>query len=102
MEFVPLAHFANSAEAEMALEMMHNNGIRAVLSGEYFGALDPLPLPGGFSEITMLVASADFGTAREIYDAYFGRDSSDYEIDSLPPDSQADSQDENPDGREDE
>ena len=69
--FVALAHFANSAEAEMARELLVNNGIDAILQGVYFGGLEPLPLPGGFSEIQLLAPESEFERARQLYEAFF-------------------------------
>lgn len=83
LELTPVAHFGHTAMAEMACEMMRNNGIRAVLSGAHFGALDPLPLPGGFSEIALLVPKAELERAQEIYEAYFAGDGQS-QIDELP------------------
>jgi hypothetical protein len=69
--FVALAHFGKSAEAEMARELLVNNGVDAILQGVYFGGLDPLPLPGGFSEIQLLVPESEFEHARQLYEAFF-------------------------------
>ena len=69
--FVPLAHFAKSMEAEMARELLANNGIDAVLQGAYFGGLEPLLTPGGFSEIQLLVPEDEFDLARQLYEAFF-------------------------------
>jgi hypothetical protein len=71
LKFVPLAFFSNLAEAEMARELLINNGIRALLSGAHFGGLEPLRIPGGFSEIQLLVAEPDEPRAREFYEAFF-------------------------------
>jgi|SRR5262245_2866595 len=69
--FVPLAHFAKSVEAEMARELLANNGIDAILQGAYFGGLQPLLAPGGFSEIQLLVPEGEFERARQLYEAFF-------------------------------
>ncbi|MGH9935388.1 MAG: putative signal transducing protein [Blastocatellia bacterium] len=69
--FVTLAHFAKSAEAEMARELLANNGVDAVLQGAYFGGLEPLLTPGGFSEIQLLVPEDEFEHARQLYEAFF-------------------------------
>jgi len=69
--FVTLARFAKSAEAEMARELLANNGIDAVLQGAYFGGLEPLLTPGGFSEIQLLVPEDEFERARQLYEAFF-------------------------------
>jgi hypothetical protein len=69
--FVKLAHFAKSTDAEMARELLANNGIDAVLQGTYFGGLEPLLTPGGFSEIQLLVPEDELRAARELYEAFF-------------------------------
>lgn len=72
--FVALAHFANSAEAEMARELLANNGVDAVLQGAYFGGLEPLLTQGGFSEIQLLVPENELERARQLYEAFFESD----------------------------
>jgi hypothetical protein len=69
--FIKLAHFAKSIEAEMARELLANNGIHAILQGTYFGSLEPLLTPGGFSEIQLLVPEDEFESARQLYEAFF-------------------------------
>src|SRR5262245_65983467 len=71
INFVTLARFAKSIEAEMARELLANNGIDAILQGAYFGGLEPLLTPGGFSEIQLLVPEYEFERARELYEAFF-------------------------------
>lgn len=71
LNYIPLAHFSNSVEAGMVCELLTNNGIRALLRGASFGGLEPLLLPGGYSEITLEVAEPDFARAQELYDAFF-------------------------------
>lgn len=72
-EFVRLASFANSTEAGLVLELLSNNGVRALLEGANFGALEPLLMPGGYSEVQLLVAEEDFEKASALYEAYFTR-----------------------------
>jgi len=69
--YVTLAHFAKAIEAEMARELLANNGVDAVLQGAYFGSLQPLLTPGGFSEIQLLVPEDEFERARQLYEAFF-------------------------------
>ncbi|MGH9767015.1 MAG: putative signal transducing protein [Blastocatellia bacterium] len=69
--FVTLVRFAKSAEAEMARELLANNGVDAVLQGVYFGGLEPLLAPGGFSEIRLLVPEGELERARQLYEAFF-------------------------------
>jgi len=71
IKFVTLAHFAKSIDAEMARELLANNGVNAVLQGAYFGGLQPLLTPGGFSEIQLLVPEDEFERARQLYEAFF-------------------------------
>ena len=71
INFVTLAHFAKSAEAEMARELLANNGVDAILQGANFGALEPLLMPGGFSEIQLLVPDDQFERAEQLYEAFF-------------------------------
>ncbi len=70
-DFVTLAYFPNAAEAGMVCELLQNNGVNASLQGANFGALEPLPMVGGFSEIQLLVPAAEFDRAQEIYNAFF-------------------------------
>lgn len=70
-ELVTLAHFSNAAEAGMACELLLNNGIEASLRNANFGALDPLPLTGGFSEIELMVPAGELERSQELYRAFF-------------------------------
>jgi hypothetical protein len=74
INFVTLAHFAKAIEAEMARELLTNNGVDAILQGAYFGGLQPLLTPGGFSEIQLLVPEDEFERARQLYEAFFESD----------------------------
>lgn len=74
LKFVPLAYFASAPEAQMARELLANNGIAVLLQGANFGALEPLPMTGGFSEITLLVPEAEKVRAQELYDAFFANE----------------------------
>ncbi len=71
--FARLASFANSTEAGYVLELLRSNGIRALLEGANFGSLEPLLMPGGFSEIQLLVAEPDIERATALYEAFFTR-----------------------------
>jgi Putative prokaryotic signal transducing protein len=87
INFVTLAHFAKSIDAEMARELLANNGVDAVLHGAFFGGLEPLLTPGGFSEIQLLVPEDEFERARQLYEAFFESDrqalNEDEEIDDV-------------------
>ena len=69
--FVQLACFSNSIEAGMVHQLLCNNQIRAVLQGANFGSLEPLPMPGGFSEIKLLVPQSQLEQATALYQAFF-------------------------------
>ena len=73
VSLVRLAYFSTSTEAGHVLELLVGDGIRAMLGGANFGSLEPLPLPGGFSEIQLLVARPDYERARDLYEAFFTR-----------------------------
>ena len=68
---VLLAHFSTAPEAAMVRELLLQNGIACVLQGGNFGALEPLPLQGGFSEIRLLVSQDELSRAQELYEAFF-------------------------------
>lgn len=72
-QFIRLAPFASAAEAGMVAELLGNNGIRVVLQGANFGGLEPLRLPGGFSETWVLVPEAQLDQALDLYQAFFVR-----------------------------
>lgn len=76
VNYLPLAHFSNSVEAGMVCELLTNNGIRALLRGAVFGGMEPLLMPGGFSEITLEVAEPDFAEAEQLYEAFFAHPTS--------------------------
>lgn len=71
VNFVALAHFSNSIDAGQVSELLENNGIRSILQGVNFGGLEPLLLPGGYSEITLLVADTELEQAQQLYEAFF-------------------------------
>ncbi|MCG3159771.1 MAG: hypothetical protein JMDDDDMK_00791 [Acidobacteria bacterium] len=71
VRFVTLAHFAKSSEAEMARELLTNNGVNAILQGAFFGGLEPLLMPGGFSEIQLLVPEDELEHAQQLFEAFF-------------------------------
>ncbi|MFM8394641.1 MAG: putative signal transducing protein [Acidobacteriota bacterium] len=80
--FIQLAAFPSAAEAGMARELLENNGIDALLQGANFGGLEPLRLPGAFSEVRLLVPASQLEEARQIYHAFFEAAPS---LDDLPP-----------------
>lgn len=70
-KFVALAHFSNSIEAGMVGELLENNGISSIPQGVNFAGLEPLLMPGGYSEITLLVPETELERAQQLYDAFF-------------------------------
>jgi hypothetical protein len=71
MKRVRLASFPNVAIGRMVCELLRNNQIDAVVSGEHFAGVEPLLSAGGFSEAQLLVPEDQLELARELYDAYF-------------------------------
>ena len=70
-EPVRLQSFSNSAEAEMVLETLEKNGIRAFVEGGEFAVI-----PSSFSqEVVVMVDERDLTRAVEIYEAYFNAES---------------------------
>jgi hypothetical protein len=66
-ELVRLRSFATSAEAQMVLDLLQKNGIRAFVEGAGFAVL-----PGNFSqEVAVMVDERDVVHAVELYEAYF-------------------------------
>ncbi len=66
-ELVRLRSFATSAEAQMVLDLLQKNGIRAFVEGAGFAVL-----PGNFSqEVAVMVDERDLVHAVELYEAYF-------------------------------
>ncbi|MFY9611657.1 MAG: DUF2007 domain-containing protein [Blastocatellia bacterium] len=66
-ELVRLRSFATSAEAEMVLDVLQRNGVRAFVEGAGFAVI-----PGNFSqEVAVMVDERDLVHAVELYEAYF-------------------------------
>ena len=70
-ELVVIAYFPNSAKAGMACELLVNNGVNASLVGANFSGLEPLSLPGGYSEIRLVAPASESERAKELYEAFF-------------------------------
>ena len=71
--FVPLHNVGSPAEAEMVVDILTQNGVRAVVQSGGMDALSPLlstTAPGAL----VLVDERDFDRAQEIYASFFGRD----------------------------
>jgi hypothetical protein len=70
--FVPLHHLGSPAEAEMVNDILTQNSIRSVIQSGPQGALAPL-LSNAEGSI-ILVDERDFDRAQELYEAFFGGD----------------------------
>jgi len=71
--FVPLHNVGSPAEAEMVHDILTQNGIRAAVQSGGMDAFSPLlstTSPGA----VVLVDERDFERARELYDSFFGGD----------------------------
>ncbi|HEX8071169.1 MAG TPA: DUF2007 domain-containing protein [Pyrinomonadaceae bacterium] len=71
--FVPLHNIGSPAEAEMVGDILQQNGIRAVVQSGGADAFAPLlstTAPGAL----VLVDERDFDRAQEIYNSFFGGD----------------------------
>ena len=71
--FVPLHNIGSPAEAEMVNDLLVQNGIRSAVQSGSMDALSPLlstTSPGAM----VLVDERDFDRAMEIYNAFFGSD----------------------------
>jgi len=72
-EFVPLHRLGSPAEAEMVNDIFRQNGIRSVVKSGGNDALSPL-LSATAEGAVILVDQRDFDRAMEVYNAFFGRD----------------------------
>ncbi|MDT4896208.1 MAG: putative prokaryotic signal transducing protein [Acidobacteriota bacterium] len=73
--FVPLHNVGSPAEAEMVNDILVQNGIRSAVQSGSMDAFSPLlstTSPGAM----VLVDERDFDRAMELYNAYFGSDTS--------------------------
>lgn len=71
--FVPLHNVGSPAEAEMVVDILTQNNVRAVVQSGGMDALSPLlstTAPGAL----VLVDERDFDTAQELYNSFFGQD----------------------------
>ncbi len=71
--FVPLHNIGSPAEAEMVADILNQNDVRAVVQSGGMDALSPLlstTAPGA----VVLVDERDFDRAQEIYNSFFGAD----------------------------
>ena len=71
--FVPLHNIGSPAEAEMIVDILTQNDIRAVVQSGGMDAFSPL-LSTSSPGALVLVDERDLDRAQEIYDSFFGRD----------------------------
>ena len=71
--FVPLHNVGSPAEAEMVNDLLTQNGIRSAVQSGGADAFSPL-LSSTAPGAVILVDERDFDRAREIYDSFFGSD----------------------------
>jgi hypothetical protein len=72
-KFLALHHLGSPAEAEMVNDILRQNGIRSVIQSGGADALSPL-LSSTSPGATILVDERDFDRARELYESFFGED----------------------------
>ena len=72
-QFVPLHRLGSPAEAEMVNDILRNNGIRSVVKSGGADAFSPL-LSATSEGAVILVDERDADRAIEIYNAFFGSD----------------------------
>jgi Putative prokaryotic signal transducing protein len=72
-QFVPLHRLGSPAEAEMVNDILRNNGIRSVVKSGGADAFSPL-LSATAEGAVILVDERDADRAMEVYNAFFGRD----------------------------
>ena len=71
--FVPLHNIGSPAEAEMVHDILTQNGVRAVVKSGGSDAFSPL-LSATSEGAEIFVDERDYDRALEIYDAFFGSD----------------------------
>ena len=71
--FVPLHNLGSPAEAEMVNDIFSRNGIRSVIKSGGADAFSPL-LSATAEGAEIFVDERDFDRARELYNAFFGGD----------------------------
>ena len=71
--FVPLHNVGSPAEAEMVVDILTQNEIRAAVQSGGMDALSPL-LSAASPGAMVLVDERDLDRAREIYESFFGGD----------------------------
>jgi hypothetical protein len=71
--FVPLHNVGSPAEAEMVADILTQNGVRAAVQSGGMDALSPL-LSAASPGAMVIVDERDFDRAQEIYESFFGGD----------------------------
>src|SRR5215210_8929306 len=71
--FVPLHNIGSPAEAEMVADILQQNGVRVAVQSGGADALSPL-LSAASPGAMVLVDERDFERAQELYDSFFGGD----------------------------
>ncbi len=72
-KFIPLHHLGSPAEAEMVNDILTKNGIRSVIKSGGADALSPL-LSATREGAVIFVDERDADRAKELYEAFFGDD----------------------------
>ena len=72
-KFIPLHHLGSPAEAEMVNDILSQNDIRSVIKSGGADALSPL-LSATSEGAIIFVDERDLDRAKEIYDSFFGGD----------------------------
>ena len=72
-KFVALHHLGSPAEAEMVNDILVKNGIRSMVKSGGSDALSPL-LSATSEGAIILVDERDFDRAKELYQSFFGED----------------------------
>jgi len=72
-QFRPLHHLGSPAEAEMVVDILRQNGIRAIVKSGGADALSPL-LSATREGALILVDERDYDRADEVYSSFFGSD----------------------------
>ena len=91
--FVPLHNVGSPAEAEMVSDLLQQNGVRAVVQSggeDMFSPLLSTTAPGA----VVLVDERDFDRATEIYNSFFGKDTTPLTGTTLSEDEQTTDQEE--------
>jgi hypothetical protein len=91
--FVPLHNIGSPAEAEMVNDILTQNGVRSVVQSGGMDALSPLlstTAPGA----VVLVDERDYDRAMELYNAFFGNDTTPLTGTTLDEDEEVDAEEE--------